>query len=32
MMGENRTRFTHAAENLIAHASKSQASLQMHLI
>ncbi|WP_246734908.1 TniQ family protein [Chelativorans sp. ZYF759] len=32
MMGENKTRFTHATENLIAHAPKPQASLQMHLI
>jgi len=32
MMGENRTRFTLAAENLIAHAPKPQASSQMHLI
>jgi len=32
MMGENRTRFTLAAENMIAHAPKPRASLQMHLI
>jgi hypothetical protein len=32
MIGENRTRFTVAAENMIAHALKSRASLQMHLI
>ncbi len=31
-MGENRARFTNIAESMIAHATRSQAPLQMHLI